>query len=372
MKRYIVDKIKDGAVIYFFIRYTEDMTIMVLPTKYLTHRTRAKASPNTVKRIAFSISYYMIYAESRDIGLEKILQLPYDKQHSHFTDFLQWLKHGRHNENRNKKLPNNFTCNTYLRDVFGWFQFLDIQYKQFGKLKVLSDKTVSFNNSVGIRLSVTHKSFEGYLKEGGHKGRTIEKEKIVTLLEACVNCRDQLLLLMLGETGFRIGELLGVRYTKDIDFDDRTVKVEYREDNDNETRAKYAENRRAKMSKETFEILIFYLSENRELLKDGEFLFVNISGDNIGKPEKVDTVYAMLERLQKKTGIKATPHMLRHYFANERYKNGWDILLISKALGHKNISTTVGYLDVNVDRLSKATDEFYEKNKSIYMLDKLM
>ena len=25
-------------------------------------------------------------------------------------------------------------------------------------------------------------------------------------------------------------------------------------------------------------------------------------------------VYALMERLQKKTGIKVTPHMLRHYF----------------------------------------------------------
>ena len=35
-------------------------------------------------------------------------------------------------------------------------------------------------------------------------------------------------------------------------------------------------------------------------------------------------VYALMERLQKKTGIKVTPHMLRHYFANARRKAGME------------------------------------------------
>ena len=59
MNPYTVDRVQDGNVTYFFIRCMEDMSIMPLPTKYLTHMTRAKKSPNTVKRIAFSISYYM-------------------------------------------------------------------------------------------------------------------------------------------------------------------------------------------------------------------------------------------------------------------------------------------------------------------------
>ena len=80
----------------------------------------------------------------------------------------------------------------------------------------------------------------------------------------------------------------------------------------------------------------------------------------------------MLNRLEDKTGIKATPHMLRHYFANERRKNGWDLPLISKALGHKHISTTENYLNIDADELSQATDEYYSKNKALFMVDKLI
>lgn len=195
---------------------------------------------------------------------------------------------------------------------------------------------------------------------------------VVILLEACSNSRDQLMLLLLSETGFRIGEILGIKYTQDIDYQKRTIRVMYREDNENDARAKNAEYRRSKISAETFDILMYYLAENRELLKDSDYLFLNLTGENTGEPENVNTVYAMLRRLEEKTGVKATPHMLRHYFANERRKSGWDLALISKALGHKNISTTEAYLNIDADELSQATDEYYSKNKSLFMVDKLI
>jgi integrase/recombinase XerD len=372
MNPYTVEKIQDGSVIYFFIRCMEDMSIMPLPTKYLTHMTKARKSPNTVKRIAFSISYYMSYLEDRGVMLGDVSELAYSEQHTHFTEFLYWLKNGNHNGERERKQPSNSTCNTYLRDVFGWFTFLELEYEQFHDLKVLSSRVVSFSNNVGVRFSVTCRTFKGYFKEDEHIGRTIEKDSIITLLEACVNCRDQLMLLLLSETGFRIGEILGIRYTQDIDYNKRIIRVMYREDNDNFARAKNAEYRRAKISQDTFDILMYYLAENRELLKDGDYLFINLTGENIGEPENVNTVYAMLNRLEDKTGIKATPHMLRHYFANERRKNGWDLPLISKALGHKHISTTESYLNIDADELSQATDEYYSRNKALFMVDKLI
>lgn len=75
---------------------------------------------------------------------------------------------------------------------------------------------------------------------------------IVSLLQECANCRDQVLLLLLAETGFRIGELLGVRYGEDIDYKNHVIYVNFREDNENNARAKNAEFRRAKISDATF------------------------------------------------------------------------------------------------------------------------
>ena len=70
---------------------------------------------------------------------------------------------------------------------------------------------------------------------------------------------------------------------------------------------------------------------------------------------------AMLRRLERKTGIKASPHMLRHYFANARRKDGWKLEMISQALGHRNIETTMKYLNITEDELIEVSDAFYNR-----------
>ena len=99
-------------------------------------------------------------------------------------------------------------------------------------------------------------------------------------------------------------------------------------------------------------------------------MIINISGDYAGKPMQDSGVYALMERLQKKTGIKVTPHMLRHYFANARRKAGWKLELISQALGHRNIETTMRYLNISDQELIDVSDEFYRKHQSIYEMPK--
>ncbi len=123
------------------------------------------------------------------------------------------------------------------------------------------------------------------------------------LLKACTNCRDQLLILLAAETGYRIGEILGIDYTKDIDFKNHTIRIYFRNDNENEARAKNTEYRRAKVSNETFEFLMYYLSEYRKLLQHQQFLFINIAGEEAGKALDVDAVYSMFRRMEHKTGI---------------------------------------------------------------------
>lgn len=88
---------------------------------------------------------------------------------------------------------------------------MEQESKRSESLKVLSDAQMIVRNSIGIKRVLNRKSFRGYLKEKGHQGKTIEQDKIVGLLQECANSRDQVLLLLLAETGFRIGELLGVR-----------------------------------------------------------------------------------------------------------------------------------------------------------------
>ncbi len=67
-----------------------------------------------------------------------------------------------------------------------------------------------------------------------------------------------------------------------------------------------------------------------------------------------------------------TPHMLRHYFGNERRKAGWSLELIQLAYGHRHIQTTINYLDIVDDELLDASQEFYEKHSSLYGIEELL
>ena len=361
MNRYRIRISVDGKRKLYYIEDQENYDIVLLPSKYLKHKADANRSPNTVRRLALSICYYLNYLDQTGTELLQVAKKSFEEQSSHFGQFLYWLVEGRHiTDNRTAKTGNG-TCNAYLKDVFGFFLYLaDNGYTE--PLRVLAYNQITVSNAVGVKRTIRSKSFKGYLKEKDRNVRAAQEPEIIDILRACTNLRDQLLLLLLAETGFRIGEILGVDYTKDIDYEKQVLKVYFRDDNDNEARAKNAEYRSAKISRETFEFLLHYLAEYRRLLQRQSLLFINIRGETAGKPMRVESVYDMLDRMEEKTGIKLTPHMLRRYYAVSRRDAGWALELIQLALGHKHLDTTVKYLGILDNQLMTASREFYEKH----------
>ena len=233
MKRYEMNKQKEGSITYFFIRDTETWDIVLLPTKYLMHMTKAKCSPNTVRRSGCSILYYLEYIEEKEKKLTDVYEMSFTEQTKYFVEFLYWLKAGKHTSGKMNILPNNGTCNAYLKDVFRFYVFIEEEFSQFGGLKVLSYSQFTAVDSVGLKKTIRSRSFKGYLKEEEHKARTAKKDEIIEILKACTNIRDRLLILLLAETGYRIGEILGINYMNDIDYSNQVIRVYFREDNEN-------------------------------------------------------------------------------------------------------------------------------------------
>ena len=371
MNRYRIRISVDGKRKLYYIEDQENYDIVLLPSKYLKHKADANRTPNTVRRLALSICYYLNYLDQTGTELLQVAKKSFEEQSSHFGQFLYWLVEGRHiTDNRTAKTGNG-TCNAYLKDVFGFFLYLaDNGYTE--PLRVLAYNQITVSNAVGVKRTIRSKSFKGYLKEKDRNVRAAQEPEIIDILRACTNLRDQLLLLLLAETGFRIGEILGVDYTKDIDYEKQVLKVYFRDDNDNEARAKNAEYRSAKISRETFEFLLHYLAGYRRLLQRQSLLFINIRGETAGKPMRVESVYDMLDRMEEKTGIKLTPHMLRRYYAVSRRDAGWALELIQLALGHKHLDTTVKYLGILDNQLMTASREFYEKHSDLYGIKDLL
>lgn len=124
MNRYRIRISVDGKRKLYYIEDQENYDIVLLPSKYLKHKADANRSPNTVRRLALSICYYLNYLDQTGTELLQVAKKSFEEQSSHFGQFLYWLVEGRHiTDNRTAKTGNG-TCNAYLKDVFGFFLYL--------------------------------------------------------------------------------------------------------------------------------------------------------------------------------------------------------------------------------------------------------
>ncbi|MCR5728498.1 MAG: tyrosine-type recombinase/integrase [Lachnospiraceae bacterium] len=370
MKKYIFENCIFNGKSEFWIVDKETLILDPLTSKYLKHRTAQKRSPNTIRSIGIHIAAYKNFLEEIEVSESEVFGMSYSKQTEHFCRFRDWVKSGRHSDSMH--LPSNNTVNKYLQDVFQYWAFLVMDLDLESDLKIFKDKEASYINQAGVRIKRIVKGFEGYLPKDDHNSRELEQENLNILLDSCSCLRDRLILCIASDTGLRIGEFIGINYVEDIDYEERNIRVLLREDNENHARAKYNEYRHVKFSENTLELLQSYISENRILLSKTKYLFINLHGKTRGQPMTANAVYSILRTLKKRTGIDSTPHMLRHLFANSRRKAGWDMILIQNALGHKSLDTTSSYLHVSEEELEKAECEFYDKNKGLYDVRKLL
>lgn len=105
-----------------------------------------------------------------------------------------------------------------------------------------------------------------------------------------------------------------------------------------------------------------YLTFRRSILPNGddELLFINRRGH---KYNEQDVAY-YAKQIREKTGIKFSPHTLRHSYATHLYQGGTDLRDLKDLLGHTNIATTTLYAHTSCDRLK-------EKVKTLHPLANL-
>lgn len=150
-------------------------------------------------------------------------------------------------------------------------------------------------------------------------------------------------------SGFRRGELLGLEW-KDVDFDNNVINVRrtscYTPD-----RGVYTDTTKTKMSQRTLKFpqeIMDMLRELREFQDEEALKFGNkwIETDRLftkdnGEPQHPNTTYHWLEKFCKRSNLPFYGlHSFRHLFASMLVNGGVDIVTVSGALGHSNVSTT--------------------------------
>jgi integrase len=194
----------------------------------------------------------------------------------------------------------------------------------------------------------------------------LSDEQIEQLRAAAVRGRDRFLVSLLACTGMRIGEALGL-HRQDMHLLSNSsmlgcqvagphVHVRRRL-NANGALAKSRFSRWIPVTEDLVDGYAEYLHERAAQLSgevDSDNVFVNLYAGRRGQPMTYVAAKDMFDRLARRVGFGARPHMLRHSAATRWIRAGVDRDVVQRLLGHASASSLDVYLHAGDDELRDA------------------
>ncbi|WP_342664012.1 tyrosine-type recombinase/integrase [Peribacillus kribbensis] len=265
------------------------------------------------------------------------------------------------------------TINTILNTVTNFYDYL-MRHEEFNLSLSKNLKTQISGSKRGFRdflyhinKSKTYTANVFKVKVPKSRPKTIKKDDVVKIIDACSNVRDRFLIQLLWESGIRIGEALSL-WLEDFEIDSKRIVINNRGELANGASIKtIGSERKVDVSDDLMNLYFEYIAEIHDDEVDTNHVFIKLSGNEKNQPLDYDSVIALFKRLEVKTGVQITPHMLRHTSLNELRKAGWKNEHLMKRAGHKNIQTTMNfYMHVDDEELK----EEWEKTEANLRLNK--
>lgn len=170
----------------------------------------------------------------------------------------------------------------------------------------------------------------------------LDDDEVVKLIRSVAGraaTRDRALLLLLYNTGARVQEVVDLDVA---DFHDEAMPFI-------RLRGKGRKQRTCPLWSRTVEALRAWLSE-RENPPAAEPLFLNARAQRISRSGIAHLLRQIAQRtgLQPKHARHLSPHVVRHTTAMHLLQSGVDITTIAAWLGHTQLSTTHGYVEIDL------------------------
>lgn len=222
------------------------------------------------------------------------------------------------------------TINNYIRNLKAFFAWY-------------SDITCSPNPMEKVRLLRNERKPQEYLEDH-------EVEALLKVFDrSCFSeHRDFMIILLLLDTGMRIGECLQIT-DDNLDMNERTICLP-----GENTKSRHA--RFVFFSAKTGKSLQRWL-RYKDRYTSSKLLFPV----KAGTPVQIHSFEASFQRYLIRAGIekKYSPHALRNNFAKRCLMNGMDIYTLSRILGHSSVAVTEkAYLDLTDRDLRRRYQNF--------------
>ena len=170
--------------------------------------------------------------------------------------------------------------------------------------------------------------------------------------------RDYFLLSLLYNTGARVQEICDLKPSSFRTDSPPLVTI----------RGKGKKTRQVPLWPETNRLLTEHLDETNLLVKEDAPIFCNLRGQPIGRfgvryivEKRVRAAAHFCPKLVKKT---VGPHTFRHTTAMHLLQSGVELTVIRSWLGHVDIATTHGYVEIDMEMKRKALEKCNPGSKS--------
>ena len=201
------------------------------------------------------------------------------------------------------------------------------------------------------------------------------------LIAAALTPRDKAFISTLAKTGMRISEAVQLKES-DIDFQRGTLTIVHLKEKSKlkcpncgeilgkrhlfcptcgnkvgQALREKIEQRRQRtipIDRTTLGLIEEYLQWRRRFPYRGPLVF----------PFSRQRGWQLVERIGRRAGIKGLhPHTLRHLLATTWVNKGLDVKKLQLLLGHANISTTMEYVDSNLEQLRSEYEKLWQTEK---------
>ena len=168
----------------------------------------------------------------------------------------------------------------------------------------------------------------------------LPQEDIENIINATDNLKHRLILMTTYSAGLRASEVIALK-PENIDSKRMLIKVRGKGDKDRYTL----------LAKRLLPELRHYYKK----FQPQTYLFPSSYKHKKHQPLSYGSVHSIYEKTRKKAGVKngAGIHTMRHSFATHLLEAGYDIRKIQVLMGHRRLSTTMIYLHVSRQTLSK-------------------
>lgn len=362
---YFIEKSLRNDGTKFVVLVDENFKIVEPVALFLEYLNKKGYALNTIESYCSGLKEYFIWLKKENLRFHEVTK----------RDMFSWIEYIE-TEAGDKQIKSARTINKYLAIVGSFYSYFESYGGYIDNPIIINNQTLKHDfKTFQIKKEQVSVNFFRRKEEKKKNTRRLFRNQIEVLYQTignlkkdeALNFRNRLVFKILYETGFRISELLALRiidYSEPNPIDDigvihiRRHYPLYHKDHSLKTNE-----RDIPVSMQLIYEIDNYVCNFRPQNSMYETIFVSHSNASKGKYMTRNSIEEIFIELSNLTGIKCTPHMLRHTHGTELKESGYSEIYIMDRLGHNSMESTNQYMHLSYEAQTEAYYRFLEKRR---------